>query len=495
MAPDKRKLNLFSNPKTQDLIGFDYHDDQLKLVHVHVGAMKRQVMHIAQHDAHGLSENDVSAFVQETVKKWGVVKPSGYITVPLGTVITRSIEIPSRDSSEIREIVNLQASRHTPYSRAEIIIDLLELGVVRESYTKVLLVIAPKEVIVKQSRILEKAGIGASKVFFPSEGIAQACVKIIGADTSDKVTAIVHMDTFFTTFVAVQRTDLLFVRGISIGANHLLEEREIYADRFIDELHKSIESYAADDAGPAPSQLLLTGVVAEITDLDYLFSSSFTMPIKHQTYFNYFLISDEARAVAASNAKQISFFNVIAPLLLYDRMKIDLITDERRLQLQIEQRGRDLVNTGILVMVILTLLAALFGSQIFFKKTYLDSVIKRYQPVRDDAKALEQTFAKTQLVKDHLYQRGNSVETIADLYDALPKNVSVSDIRYEEGGTKFSVKGTSGTMASVFTFVTNLEKSQHFKNVKTKYVTSRSENGSDVADFEIVSSIDAGNSK
>ncbi len=494
MAVPKLKPKIPRPPaksKTHDLLGFDYHEDQLKLVHVRIGALKRQVVNIAHKDARGMSENDVAAYVQETAKKFGLQKPAAYIIVPLSTVITRSIEIPSRDPDEIREIVNLQASRHTPYSRAEIIIDLIELGVVRESYTKVLLVIAPKEVVTRQTRILERAGFGVAKVFFPSEGIALGCVKIIGAETSDKVTAIVHMDTFFTSFIAVQRTDLLFVRGISIGANHLLEEREIYADRFIDELHKSIESYAADEAGPAPSQLLLTGVVAEITELDYLFSTGFNMPIKHQTYFNYFLISDDARSVAASNSKQISFFNVIAPLLLYDKTKIDLITDERRLKLQLEKRGRDLMQTGVLVMVLLGLCAALFSSKIFFKSAHLDNLTKRYQPVRDEAKLLEQTFAKTQLVKDHLFKRGNSIEAIAELYKALPKNVSLSNIRYEEGGTKFSVKGTSGTMASVFTFVTNLEKSQRFKNVKTKYVTSRSEGGTDVADFEIVSLIDA----
>jgi Tfp pilus assembly protein PilN len=57
-------------------------------------------------------------------------------------------------------------------------------------------------------------------------------------------------------------------------------------------------------------------------------------------------------------------------------------------------------------------------------------------------------------------------------------------MRYEEG-SKFVIKGTSTSMASVFGFVTNLEKSKKFANVKTKYVTNRNERGVDVADFEI----------
>ena len=67
---------------------------------------------------------------------------------------------------------------------------------------------------------------------------------------------------------------------------------------------------------------------------------------------------------------------------------------------------------------------------------------------------------------------------------ATPDEIRLSGIKYDETG-KYTVKGTSALKASVFTFVANLEKSDVFKTVKTKYVTSRSENGVDVADFEI----------
>jgi hypothetical protein len=47
-------------------------------------------------------------------------------------------------------------------------------------------------------------------------------------------------------------------------------------------------------------------------------------------------------------------------------------------------------------------------------------------------------------------------------------------------------------MSSVFSFVSELDKSSVFKNVKTKYVNSRNENGRDVADFEINCLIETG---
>ncbi|OIO37157.1 MAG: hypothetical protein AUJ72_05065 [Candidatus Omnitrophica bacterium CG1_02_46_14] len=480
-------MNFLIKKSQPDLIGIDLNEEQLKIVHVRVSSLKREVMTLASREVRGMSDEDIVAFIKQTIVDLKIANPRAFLAVPLHTVITRTIEIPSRDPEEIREIVSLQASRHTPYSRSEITLDTLTLGIVRETYTKVLLVIVPKELIARQTKILEKANLKIERIFFPPEGICYACSKILGSESSDAAIAIVHMDTTFTSFIVIQKNKILFVRGISVGAEQLLEEKEATSDRFIEELQKTLESYVMDEAGPKPSELLLTGVVAEITDLDDLFSGTLHMPIRHQTYFNHFAISDKAREVASSS-KRVSYFNLIAPLLLFDRMKIDLISEERKLQIGLEKRGREMMKTGILLMIFFVLSFIFVTGKIYFKSVYLTNLKARYKPVREDAKNLERLFLKTQTVKDTLAGRGRSLETLIELYDALPKDIRISDIKYEDGD-KFSVKGTSKTMASVFAFVSSLDKSSHFKNVKTKYVTTRSENGADVADFEATMSI------
>ncbi len=487
MAVKSLNLNFLKKKSRPDLIGIDLNEELLKIAHVRVSNLKREVVNLVNREVRGMSDDDITAFIKQTIVDFKIVNPRAFIGVPLHTVITRSIEIPSRDPDEIREIVSLQASRHTPYSRSEIIIDTLLLGVVRENYTKVLLIIVPRELIARQTKIMERANLKIERIFFPPEGICYACSKILGNETSDSVIAIVHMDTTFTNFIVIQKNKILFVRGISIGAEHLLEEKDIYSDRFVEELQKSLESYVMDEAGPKPSDLLLTGVVGEITELDDLFSETLRMPIRHQTYFNHFAISDKARGVASSS-KDISFFNLIAPLLLFDKMKIDLVSEERKLSIQIEKRGQEMMKTGILLMILFALVFVCIAEKIYFKSAYLANLKTRYKPVKDDAKKLEQLFLKTQVIKDYLANRGRSLETVIELVDTLPKDVRLSDIKYEDG-EKFSVKGTSKTMGSVFAFVSNLDKSAKFKNVKTKYVTTRNEDGVDVADFEIAMNI------
>lgn len=474
---------LFKKRARIDAIGFDLSDDYAKIAHVKLAGLKREVAGLASREVRGASDDDIAAFVRQAIVGFKVTDPAASVMVPLHTIITRSIEIPSKDPEEIREIVSLQASRHTPYSRSEIIIDTLDLGVVRESYTKVLLVIVPRDIVMRHTRILEKAGLDPEKVFFPPEAIAYACAKILGNEGSDEAVAIVHMDATFTSFLVIRRGRLLFMRGIAIGADHLLEEKEIYGDRFVDELGKSLESYLNDEAGPKPSLLLLTGVVAEVTELDDFFRETLNMPIKHQTYFQHFSISREAKAVA-SGSRQVSFFNVVAPLLLHDRLKLNLVTEEQKLKIHLERRGRDMIKLGVLVMVLLAAVFGFFTEKVFFRREYLRQITERYAKVREDAKQLEGLFAKTQLVKGYLARRGNSIECLSVLYDVLPPDVRLASLKYEQG-EKFTAKGTSRTMASAFSFVSNLERSAKFKGVKTKYVTTRMEEGADVADFEI----------
>ena len=129
-------------------------------------------------------------------------------------------------------------------------------------------------------------------------------------------------------------------------------------------MQKSLETYTTDEMGPPPKTLLLTGVVAEINDLDDLFTETFHIPIRHQTYFNHFAISSAARAVAAST-KLVSFFNLVAPMLLFDRMKIDLTSDEKKLKIHLERRGRQMLVTGVLTMTLLSLTFGAFASKMY----------------------------------------------------------------------------------------------------------------------------------
>ena len=484
----KPNLGFTAAKKSHDLLGVELDEHYLKIVHVQLKGLKREVANVIVYPVRGLFDDGILHLIHQAVEKCQVVTPRTYLTVPLPLVITRNIEIPSQDPLEIKEIVNLQASRHTPYARAEIIVDTLNSGLARERYSKVLLVIVPKETVNKQIQLLDRAGLKLERVFFPPEAIAMAAVKIAGRD-ADGTLGILHMDHGFTTFLVVQGGKLLFVRGIHIGATQLVDEKESYLDRFQDELEKSMETYTADEVGAPPKSVMLAGVLNDVTDFDDVLNEAFKIPLKRQSYAEHFNLSEGARATLSSS-KMVSFLNLIAPMTFYDKIKVDLTSEEKKLKIQLEKRAREMLKMGVLTLVLFSLVFVNVTSKISFKKAYLKQITTHYLPVRDSAKQLEQMLAKTQLVKSYLLSRGNSLQALTELYDATPLDIRLGEIKYDESSSKFSIKGTSSVMSSVFSFVSELDKSGIFKNVKTKYVTSRNENGRDVADFEINCLID-----
>jgi Tfp pilus assembly protein PilN len=180
----------------------------------------------------------------------------------------------------------------------------------------------------------------------------------------------------------------------------------------------------------------------------------------------------------------VSFLNVIASLLAYEEMKVDLVPDEIKLRKSIEERGKELIKTGILVLAIFVSAFSILTSKIYFKTAYLNNLDKKYNQLEQEAKALENDFEKINMIKQYLSCRGFSLEVLGELYHMVPLELEVNDIRFDEQG-KFSVRGTAESMSIIFSFVDSMKKSKYFLDVKTKYTTKRKEATRDVADFEI----------
>jgi Tfp pilus assembly PilM family ATPase len=129
---------------TKDFMCLDFVRDSLRIAAGTLSSGKTQITHLVNRNISGLSDAKITESIRVLIGEMGLKKPIIIATVPSGMIITKNIEIPSRDKKEIKEIINLQAIRHTPYSRQEIVIDYIDIGTYRQSYTKVLLIIVTR---------------------------------------------------------------------------------------------------------------------------------------------------------------------------------------------------------------------------------------------------------------------------------------------------------------------------------------------------------------
>ena len=482
------RLNPFARITGSEIVGIELGAGFLKLVHFKSSLQKSEILNILSKEITNLSDDDVAKAIKALFAELKAKDPRVVSIIPAQLAITKNIEIPSCDPAEIREIISLQAGRHTPYSREEIIVDYVDLGAFKNSYTKILLVIVARNIVKRHCETLSKAGLKLEKVLFAPEGLALSASRALKLGSENIPVSLVNIDDVSSDFAVIFRSKPLFVRSISIGFQHLSQEhKEVYNKKFIEELKKSLEAYQAEGLEKPPNILLVCGACEELSGLEALLSDNLRLPVKSASYLRNVPLS--ADILKRPFAKNISFLNLISCQLAYDGLKIDLTLEEIKLRKAIEERGRELVKTGAFVLANFVLIFLILTGRIYFKALRLKELNARYLPLGQEAKELENKYSKISLIRNSLLNRGYSLEALVELYNVLPKKAYITDIRMDEQG-RFSLSGSAESMSVVFAFVDNIEKSRYFKDVKTKHATNRKEGAGEVADFEIAAAVD-----
>lgn len=468
----------------KEYVGIDFSGNSLKIAHLRAVSGRIEVVNLISRNIQALSDDDIAKIIKSSFPQLSARTLDVVNVIPTHVVITKNIEIPSTNPKEIKEIISLQAGRHTPFSREEIIVDYLDIGTHKRSYTKILLIIVSRNVIKRQFDIIERAGLKLDRVFFAPEAVGLSTSRILKLDPQEAPLAVVNIDEGFSDFTVVIKDRVIFVRNIPIGATHLGEEPDKYQSRFADEIKSSLETYQSEDIERAPTTIAVTGAIEDLKNLVVVLNERLKIPCKAVSYFRNIILSNEAFN-KVTLAKHLSYFNVISSLLCSKEMKIDLVPEEVRVRKALEERGKDLITAGVLVLTIFVFVFLILISNIYFSSAYLSKLDDQYKPLSQEAGKLEVDYAKISLLKSYLAKRGFSLEVLSELYSVLSDNLTVADIKYDDQG-KFSVRGTAVSMSDVFTFVEKMEDSKFFKDVKTKYTTKRKDGSRDVTDFEIV---------
>ncbi len=477
-----QKLDLISGIGNSELVGFDLSSVNLKICCVNVSAGKKELSGVFIRNTSGVAEEEISKIVLQFVRELKLKKPQYVLCVPSQLVITKNREVPSIDRKEIREIINLQAGRHTPYSREEVIIDYIPIGVYKQNYTKVLLLIVNSGVIKKQLVILEKAGIKIDKVILAQEALAAFSAKFFKFDPAG-VAALIHVDDLVTDFSIVFKNKVIFIRAIPLGRQQLAGEREKTLSKFLDEVKKSLDSYQVENIEKTPAMFVLSGALEGVDNLENCLNEAIHIPVRVAQYLASIPVTGQALA-APTLAKEASLLNVAAPLWVLGECRTSLIPEEVKLKMALAQRGRDLMAVGVTILTTLVLFFMMMMTEIYFKNAYLKKIEDKYRNLGSEAQKLEKIFQKNTQTRNYLLGRGASISVLAELYNLVPLNMELNYIKFEKDG-KFIIRGTAESRSTIFSFVDSMEKSPYFKEVKNKNTTKRLEAQKDVTDFEV----------
>ena len=470
--------------KAGETVSVEFSGSHLRLCVAKVSAVKKEIVILIEKEVQSLKDEDVAVFIHQTLAKYYVKNPRVIYVIPSELVITKNIELPSRDPVEIKDIVNLQASRHTPYGREEIAIDYLTVGITPQNYTKILLVIVNRDVVRRNFEILRKAGIEPTKISFFSETMACSINLCFKLDKEKTPVCVIHVDTAFTVCNIVLGNQIIFVRSIPIGVQHLTVEKEMQEGRFVEEIKQSLEIYRNENIDDLPSRVLITGAVEGIKEVGPLVNEALKIPAEVVSYAPCFSLSQEAAASYVA-AKLSSYLGVLSAAAAFDAVKINLVPEEARLKRLFEERSKELIRTVSLLFSFIALACLILLGKIYTNSLYLQKLNKRFDDLHQQAGVIEKDFTRIKLIRNYLTQKGMALEVLDEFYNLLPKKVKVSEVDFEKGKT-LRFKGTAYSTPEILSFAQELNKSSYFSEAKTRDISKRKEGDSEVADFEII---------
>ncbi|MFH1228012.1 MAG: pilus assembly protein PilM [Planctomycetota bacterium] len=469
--------------KTQTTLAIEINAEVIKIAHLKAGSQP-ELLSFASNDIRASDDDQIIEFIRNFTTLNKIKTPNVISVIPGRFTITKNIELPSTDPAEIRQIIQLQASRHSPYSRDEIVIDYIPIGVFKGGYTRILLVIVNRDHIKKNMDIIERAGLRVKKVVLSTETMSQWYT-----EQSDKPVGMLHIDSGNMDFSVVHNGKPVFLRIITLGANQLIYDHDKYIQKCQEEIRHSLEAYQTENLGQI-SQLIVTGAT-EKADFGNIVRDATGILPKLEPWSGLIQIAKEAEEQKKATAPDVSFHAVITAGLKYGKTRIDLTPEEVKLQQSMAEKSRDVIKLGTLIIIILVLITIIFGQKIWIKTSFNNKLKEYYDQHHDKAVELREKHKKTVAVDSYLRQQKMPLESLAELQKLTPDTIYFETTTYEYGRDKrrMIIRGVANSNNDVTLLRDQMEKSSYFNKVDIKsMVLTPVKDGSimkEVINFEI----------
>ncbi len=400
--------------------------------------------------------------------------------IPTANATSKCIEVPSNDPKEIKSILNLQASRHTPYSREEVIIGHVNLGSMPSGNTKILLVIAHRNVIKDRLNVLEKCGLLTDRVLFSAEGIGRLYTKGLNLKSNASL-GVIDIGHTTINFCVVARGSVIFARSINFGIKDLLEPQG--ANAISEEILKTLVAFQAEDTQPIES-FVVTGDHAAIKEYLPALSELLKVEVRLSPYVS-LLKTNAVKTKLQKDYAEESFLDVIAPAVTSLKSEVNFIPDEIVMKRTVEKQSVEASKAGVAAVIIMLLLGGILMSKIYFKDVFLNKNLKqRYSGQHDEVLKLQDKMAKVRIVREYMRERLVGLDVLKEIYRITPNDIYLSTINMEEDGT-LTLAGVSPSMSQIFAYVKTLDDSPLFIDAKTRSTSTKKDGTKDVAVFEV----------
>ena len=468
------------------VVALESSGEYLKLAVVSVTPRGRKISKLVARTV--VLQEDLSTLLQGIVED-GLIQADSrvVISIPRNLVTVRNLQLPTTDPQELREMVNLQAVKQTPFLKDEIIADYQVVRSSPEGYTDVVLVTTHRSVSNTSLKILDDAGLKAEVIRLSSHGVMSAYKMMKAADDAGKnePVAIVDIDSNYCDFIVTTNQRICFTKSLSLSPVKLLVGGEQEIDKFSEEIERVFEIYGNEGVGGRISKIVLSGAELEVDRLQAKLREALHVPVERLVVSRCPGISPDVMDAPENANRQVSFSSVLGLAWEPRSAEIDLTPQEVRLRESLAKKGRAITAIGVSVILLLTAVTIFVSQKLYAKRQYLAALREEVAETKREAADVEMMIKKIRLIGKAPGFQNSSLEVLSVLHKTLPPEVYLKSIAFEDASFLI-LQGVSQKMSSVFGLLSTLEKQPQFHHVKTKHITrSPQKDGQEQIDFEM----------
>ena len=396
----------------------------------------------------------------------------------------RILKLPSTNPAEIRDMVDLQIGKLTPFSKEEIIVSYRVIEVLPDGYTQIMLIIARRDSIINGIIApLRDAGINVDRIVLSSECVFQWFQAISGhlPNPVPDDAAIIDIDTDYSDFLVVHKGRWLFTKQISIGVKQLLEDQSEgdWPAKFGDELADALGRFHEETGRSAVQRLYISGAHCLNESQQDVIQTRLGIPLERIVP-----IPATIAPLPSEVVRTISLSPLIGAAMIGQESEIDLTPDELKMVKIMEEKHRQFTVTGILIVAIIMTISLLVILSLQFKQGYLDQLRTKTVSLQPETAKVEKMRHDINLIKQRLNAKHSLVTLICEIIKLTPPDIFYSDLQISEQGA-ISLKGQAPAMSAIFLFVKKLEDSPVFANVQAVRTTTKKDGDKESCEFEI----------
>lgn len=450
----------------------------LKLLHV-TGAGRR-VTTLMAHPVEGTSDEGILNLLRQACAAKGFEPGPVLIANPSHLTTTRLFTLPATHPKEIRDIVELQAEKHTPYAKEEILADFRIIDTDRAGYSRVLLALSHQDIVHRALKLVEGMGWLLDRVGFELEGLV-SWFGVVQRDVREGA-MVVELDSEITTLVVLQHHKPYFHRSLGLGVRHLFDDPKEAPVRLAAELQRSLDAFEAEGLNVPVSTIVLTGQATRFPGLQELVQKHLELPTTVVLPFEGCPVAEGAKTPDDA-VDQVSFAGLLG--LAIGPSEIDLTPKALKLHRAFEARAKALMGLGVQAIAALLLLSCLIVGKAYQNERYHARLLREQELVAAQAQELEETLGRLEFVKSWLRRRGQVLEVVSEVNQRTPSAILWDSFTFT-AGEGVVLKGVSDEIPTVYDFAAELKRSPLFARVDARRVTKKTVNERDVTEFELV---------